>query len=521
MLIIPNLFSLKPLREAYPDPLFPSVFIFYSGLILVLGLALFRTPRTFFICLSPFALLVIPYSYVLVLFSSIPGKSFLEIIFGTTIREIYGLILYLNWYLLIPLIYFLSYLFLSFKLDSKYCFNTSYRKYLLLISLVFVLLGVLGKQFWSKKYPLDGILNEALVVSSYPLGIIINLSQYLTQEKVTPLTYSRLKIDGPKDDNQQQTVVLVVGESLRGDHLSINGYHRNTTPALELRQEELVSFLDVTSYSNSTHQSVPRLLSHTAGEGKKHSLVQTFKEAGYKTAWVSNQIREIYSPAADYEEFSESTWADLFRKDYDMLPAIQGILNQHGKKQFIVVHMLGSHVDYDARYTKAETVFSPRYSDIDAAINSTESQSALVNSYDNTIVAMDSFIDRIISILEQYGGDSTLIYTSDHGENLFDDSRNLFMHSSPIPSIYEVRVPLIVWCGKACQKKRPRLLEKLAENRSKKISHKNVFFTVLDIAGFKLPKDARKSSLFDSNFEVAERWVFPTLNERINVSDLY
>ncbi len=54
------------------------------------------------------------------------------------------------------------------------------------------------------------------------------------------------------------TVVLVLGEALRADHLGINGYNRATTPRLE--EENILSLKNVYSEWTHTNQSIPYIL---------------------------------------------------------------------------------------------------------------------------------------------------------------------------------------------------------------------------------------------------------------------
>jgi lipid A ethanolaminephosphotransferase len=55
------------------------------------------------------------------------------------------------------------------------------------------------------------------------------------------------------------TLVLVIGESARADHLSLNGYHRDTNAYTE-KERGLVNFSDVISCDTLTRISVPCLL---------------------------------------------------------------------------------------------------------------------------------------------------------------------------------------------------------------------------------------------------------------------
>ena len=38
-----------------------------------------------------------------------------------------------------------------------------------------------------------------------------------------------------------------------------------------------------------------------------------------------------------------------------------------------------------------------------------------------------------------------IVFTSDHGENLFDDERQRFMHAHPDASRWDLEVPLMFW----------------------------------------------------------------------------
>ena len=88
-------------------------------------------------------------------------------------------------------------------------------------------------------------------------------------------------------------VVVVIGESLRSDHVPMNGYHRNTMPRLS-RDSTLISFAHVFSEPWCTHTSVPRIMTRADSANpdiayKEQSFITLFKRAGYHTVWLSNQ----------------------------------------------------------------------------------------------------------------------------------------------------------------------------------------------------------------------------------------
>ncbi|MDY3284100.1 MAG: phosphoethanolamine transferase domain-containing protein [Prevotella sp.] len=91
------------------------------------------------------------------------------------------------------------------------------------------------------------------------------------------------------EDKEPETLVLVIGETSRADNWQLYGYSRKTNPLLA-QVKGLTVFTNYMSQSNTTHKSVPILLSlaeadnydilyHTKG------IMQAFREAGYHTVF--------------------------------------------------------------------------------------------------------------------------------------------------------------------------------------------------------------------------------------------
>jgi glucan phosphoethanolaminetransferase (alkaline phosphatase superfamily) len=108
---------------------------------------------------------------------------------------------------------------------------------------------------------------------------------------------------------------------------------------------------------------------------------------------------------------------------------------------------------------------------------------AATNSYDNTIVEFDTLMARVIGILQQETRPAVLVFVSDHGENLFDDERGIFMHAQNPPTRYDTHVPLLVWMNNNYRSSYARQANALQAHVHSKISHANMFPTVLDLAG--------------------------------------
>lgn len=289
-------------------------------------------------------------------------------------------------------------------------------------------------------------------------------------------------------DDDPETVVLVIGETSRADNWQLYGYHRPTNPVLS-KTEGLTVFTDYMSQSNTTHKSVPILLSLADAEDytilyRTKGIMQAFREAGYHTAFISNQQRnhsfiDFLGEQADYCLFlhdSLSRNAD----DIELLkPLRQQIKQNRGKRTFIVLHTYGSHFSYADRYPKAMRHFMPDHYDGAKA----KYRLQLVNAYDNTIVHTDFLIGKVISTLSSGGGSAAMLFTSDHGEDIFDDQRHLFLHASPFPSYYQLHVPLIAWTSPTYRIRHAEIAQSLISNSHKQAESNSVFHTLLSLGG--------------------------------------
>lgn len=274
-------------------------------------------------------------------------------------------------------------------------------------------------------------------------------------------------------DTAREVVVVVVGETSRAAEWQLLGYERATNPRLTRRKGTggLYCVPKALSESNTTHKSVPMLLSPVTADnfGREiynvKSLITAFSEGGYSTAFFSNQLPnhsfiDFFGLEADTASFVKDGVAGGAEPgDFDLLPAVSGTLARGARRQLIVLHTYGSHFNYRDRYGDEDRRFVPdEYTEA-----SERYRRELVNAYDNTIVATDRFLDTLISLLDSAGCRSSLIYASDHGEDIFDDGRR-FLHASPLPTLMQVHVPMLVWLSPQYRSAYPEVGRALRRN---------------------------------------------------------
>lgn len=314
------------------------------------------------------------------------------------------------------------------------------------------------------------------------------------------------------DAGQPEVYVLVVGETARACNFGLYGYGRDTTPLLD-RTEGLAVFTDVLTQSNTTHKSVPMLLSAASAEDydclyRQKGILTAFKEAGFHTAFFSNQrpnrsFIDFFGQEADEWRFvKEDAPEGANLSDDELLSLVAEALRKGHRKLFVVLHAYGSHFNYKERYPAATAVFKPD-SLTDAKY---ENRAYLRNAYDNTIRYTDGLLAELIRMLQRTGAASAMLYTSDHGEDLFDDGRRLFLHASPVPSYYQLHVPFLVWMSAPYRRSNAAQYRAVWENRAKPVAaNASVFHTLLDLAGIRTPYRNDSLSVAGTSYAVRPR----------------
>ncbi len=298
----------------------------------------------------------------------------------------------------------------------------------------------------------------------------------------------------------REIYVLVIGETSRADNWQLMGYKRKTNPQLS-RMERLVSFPRALSQCNTTHKSVPMILSGVTAANfdsinYRKGIISAFREAGFYTTFVSNQRRNrSYIEYLGSEADNVVYLGDDGKKhlDGEMVEYVAKQLADSSKtRQLIVLHAYGSHFNYRDRYSDDFRCFTPDETMDANWLN----RSKLLNAYDNSICYTDDYLARVMRMVESAGCSGAVMYLSDHGEDIFDDERNRFLHSSPTPTAHQLRVPMLVWLSLRYDSLLPHQRQALETNQDKFVSSTSAaFHTLIDLAGLKMAAYSDTASL--------------------------
>ena len=389
-----------------------------------------------------------------------------------------------------------SFQFVFFLLLSLVCillffkFHKNSKKSSIKSPLFFVaILGVLCF-FIVENYKYDAFKNRL------PYSVYFGGLKYFKKSKIK---LKKIEEDVFTKENNVH-IVLVLGESVRADHLSLNGYHRNTNPLLS-QQENLVSFKKVFTPFTFTAKSIPQILTDKSIYQKEAflestSLFSVLNKASFITEWIGNQSLEksykdiIYSnTTVKLIDKFHSFLSFKKEKDLKLLEyfSADGSLN-HNK--ISTLHMIGSHWYYNNRVSEEFEVFKPVTSSKHLG---SSSHKAIINSYDNTILYLDNFLNKLIEKLKKSPQKTILIYISDHGETLGEDGK--WLHAQE--HVASKNPAMLVWYSHKFKESYPLKINQLKTKKYDSISTDFLFHSILDLSKIENYQYKKELSIFN------------------------
>ena len=263
------------------------------------------------------------------------------------------------------------------------------------------------------------------------------------------------------------TIILVIGESASRYFMSAyKEMERDNTPWMRANSANQDFILFRHAYS-SWPQTVPcleRALTEKNQYNAKEfhsslSIIDLGKMAGYETWWFSAQDSNhmidtpitLVAKTADHSAWLEDTLAGTKQKKYDtdLLPYLKQI--DPSKNNFIVLHLMGSHVDFSSRYP-------PEFA-------RWEGPSAIAREgYDNSLAYTDKFLEDVHAYGTKYLNLQAMLYFSDHGLN---PTRK---RNPDLLEFISLRVPMFLYLSPEYQHLYPGTAAALR-------SHANSYFT--------------------------------------------
>ena len=207
-----------------------------------------------------------------------------------------------------------------------------------------------------------------------------------------------------------QNYVLVIGESVRRDYMSLYGFPQENSSFLKEVKGTIIE--GYTSAGPNTTSSLLRTLVKMKGDNfiYENNLITLAKKAGFETFWLSNQgmIGEFDTPLLKIASLAKYT-KFLKKGDYDsklvydsaLIPIFKEYLSiPSSQPRLFILHLIGSHPAFDKRLE--QPIHYNYYNEN-------------LSAYVQTIEQTDSLLKNIYQTLQEQNKPFSLIYFSDHG----------------------------------------------------------------------------------------------------------
>jgi heptose-I-phosphate ethanolaminephosphotransferase len=288
-------------------------------------------------------------------------------------------------------------------------------------------------------------------------------------------------------DSVRTTFVVILGESATRRHMSLYGYKRKTSPLLEGMGDRLLVFKNVISSELQTSPSLKKVLTLSSEDPenyfRKPSIIDVFNSLNFNTYWIDNQFDGPFNNSADiYTKIAKLSrqcfHLNFAGPDESVLVPLKNILAKKSEtNQFVIIHLMGSHVPYERRYPKPFELFTDT-SGIQTGLKSrlNAGQIKIINDYDNSVAYTDYVVASIIRLIEAKKGLNYVLYFPDHGEEVFDSRIYAGRSYDNItPDMYEI--PFIIWLSDEYRKRRNIVVD---PNRPYSIS--DAIHTIIDLS---------------------------------------
>jgi hypothetical protein len=257
-------------------------------------------------------------------------------------------------------------------------------------------------------------------------------------------------------DGSGPSLVLVVLDALRADHLSAMGYARPTSPYLDAFAATAARFTAAFSAAPQTIPSVPQILTGSIFYRQRETPGIGFLGAGRfgtSRAVVNNPWVSIWL-STERPTFDTVVSGDALDARAITSEALRWLTVAGGCRTALYLHYLDTHTPYQPprRYArkfidaKAKTTVGLTFDDVTGAWQDKYGdvdRQRIIDLYDGAIAWTDRQLGRLFRGLARRRllDRTMLVVTADHGEELWDHRK--FFHGQ---SLYDelLHVPLIV-----------------------------------------------------------------------------
>ena len=365
---------------------------------------------------------------------------------------------------------------------------------------ILVVLATISFQYLSQALP---------IFEFYKSYYLYERENQLFQREKELRSHLTMDVQCTLPDSTHHVFIVLLGESTTSCHMSLYGYHRETTPRMDARGEELDVYTDIVTPDTHTFGVMQKVLTFASHEHpeyykEKASVVEIFNAAGFETYWISNKSF-ITKWGGSY-----GVIADQAKHIYDLsvakgpdelvIPPLKEVLNDGVKaNKIIFIHVMGNHHAYISRYPKSFNHFNhKRDNDLPDLGFRNDKMKQKIDEFDNSILYGDFVYDSILEELKQLNNISSyLLFFSDHGEEVYDtrDANGHFM-SNVYPC--QSQIPFVLWRSDKYKEENPNIII----DTTRPYSIEDVIYSISTLSGLEYEDNNQTLSIFSSEYVV-------------------
>lgn len=253
--------------------------------------------------------------------------------------------------------------------------------------------------------------------------------------------------------------VIYIGiDTVRPDHLSVNGYARNTTPELDAFAADAVVFERAWAAAPRTR---PSFRTSTTGRWPLDAVCSTnigevFSNNGWATAGIVSNVH--LSPRFDFSDGFDYWRVDGKAKADDQVNrAIEWLTDNDDRDAYLFLHIMDPHIFYKPpiEFSKPFIESLPLGPDptLPAAFNRWEvykwmrgdkiteqRKQHMIALYDGELAYTSHELGRLFDAIDEMDGDNLVVIHSDHGEEFWEHGG--FEHNH---TLYDETTRALLW----------------------------------------------------------------------------
>ena len=287
------------------------------------------------------------------------------------------------------------------------------------------------------------VLPQTDIVSNW-LGVEAYMKELQTYNDKHVSVYKNLQLSTTETAAQKTpgTIILVIGESSSRDYMKMYtpDFPYDDTPW----QGSLYADpnFNVFKHAYSSYVQTVPTLERALTERNQYddkpffdstTIIDVAKKAGYHTSWLSNQgvygeydtAISLIAKASDTPRWAHESYSFSDQYDGALLPLLKDV--NPNQNNFIVIHIMGSHIYYNDRYPHEFSKWKkgPNPDGIEA--------------YANSQLYTDWLLQEIYTYAKDNLNLQAMVYFSDHGENIKTS------HNPDIFNFGMTRIPMWVY----------------------------------------------------------------------------